>query len=108
MFAWLRRKLVVHRLRPVVTVLPAALKNGFGRRRHYMLFQVKQALERKGVAISLLPVAAAAFCSYEEFRRLDSKLTLDDYLALREMLAGHFGLETDRLSTEHLLTRRIS
>jgi hypothetical protein len=99
--------LVIRRLRPVVSVLPAALEKGFGRRRQYMLGQVRQTITQAGVSASLLPVAAAAFCSFEEFRKLDTTLTRDDYAALREMLASHFGLDAADLSPATLLEKRV-
>lgn len=108
MFARLRRALVIRRLRPVVSVLPAALEKGHGRRRQYMLGQVRQAIAQAGVSASLLPVAAAAFCSFEEFRKLDTTLSRDDYLALRDMLGSHFGLDADDLTTATMLDKRMS
>jgi len=95
--------LVIRRLRPVVAVLPQALEKGYGRRRQYLLTHVQQTMNRAGVVASLLPVAAAAFCSFDEFRKLDSTLTNDDYLALRDMLASHFGLDASDLVTEKLI-----
>lgn len=97
--------LVIRRLRPVVTVLPTALEKAHGRRRHYLLTHVRQMMDRSGVAASLLPVAAAAFCTSDEFRKLDGTLTNDDYLALRDMLASHFGLDASQLATEKLIER---
>ncbi len=98
--AHLRRTLVRRRLRPLISVVPMALEKDHGRRKLYTYAQLKQCLERHRVSSSLMPVAAAVYCNYEEFRRIADGLSQDDYHALRGMFADHFGLDENALSTE--------
>jgi hypothetical protein len=94
-------------LRPLLSVLPWALKADYGAAQLYTIGQVRRSMQRKKLAIRLLPSAAAAFCPFDEFQKLEDAPSEALYRELREEIRRLFALDDTGFTAETVRKKRI-
>ena len=107
MIAFIRHLVRRRRLRPVVVMLPQALLASYGSAGPYRFPQVARALERARLDSALLPSAAAAFCTLEEFQRGRPGASEAEYRALREEIDRLFALGNPDFTAETIRSSKI-